>query len=226
MFSPMSIFLIPLHSRKLYQGEIQTHHVQILKIKITSSIHSDTDVIIGGLDDHIFASEYFVATFPYYNDELTWCVQKSKPIPLWKNIFKLINDRSYWTILTLACILVISLIYFMQTFDQVKPKWDVIRIIFCGLRIYCGFVCEYKPKINSTRILFTSLLLAFILFDVTFVTFWSEYMKTTHFEDQINTVKGIIDNEFEIVGDVFALHHLKHQNEVNSFRRNSKNILF
>lgn len=160
-------------------------------------------------------SEHFVATYPYYSDELTWCVQKRQPLPMWKNIFKLCEDPTIYLlffIMGTGCAIVI---FFMQQFEDVRPKWDYIRISITIIRCYCGFGIEYKPKLHSTRIFIVSCLLSSFLFDIKFILLWTKYMTTPLFERQIQSRQEIIDNRFETVGDGFALQQLIKQNEVN-----------
>lgn len=175
----------------------------------------ESDVIIGALDDHLSMSEHFVATYPYYSDELTWCVQKSQQLPMWKNIFKLCKDPTIYLLFFIMCTACAIFIFFMQQFEDVRPKWDYIRISITIVRCYCGLGIEYKPKLHSTRIFIASCLLSSFLFDITYILLWTKYMTTPLFESQIQSRQEIIDNRFEMVGDGFALQQLIKQNEVN-----------
>lgn len=172
-----------------------------------------SDIIGGGLDGNRLTNEYFVASYPYYYDELTWCVQKTRPIMTWENIFKLCNDPTVYISVSMICIVTIAFFYFMQQFEN-GSKWCWNRITFDGIRIICGFACELKPKMYSTRLFFGIVLLGCIPFVVTFLVTWLKCITTPFYEKQIASVEEMLHNRFEVVGNSIAFYHLKRQQQV------------
>lgn len=165
---------------------------------------SDSDIIIGAFDDNLLMSEYFVASFPYYHDELTWCVQKSGPIPLWRNVFKLCEDLVVLSVFALMCIVYVATMFVMQQYEDTHPKWDWTRTSFSIIRLLSGLVMDYSPKLHSARLFFTSCLFGCMIFDTVFIALWTKCMTTPFFEHQVKSRQEIIDNRFGMAGDYFA----------------------
>lgn len=131
----------------------------------------------------------------------------------WENIFKLCNDPAVYISLAMICIITIAFFYFMQQFET-GPKWCWNRFTFNGIRIVCGFVCELKPKMYSTRLFFGVLLLGAIPFVVTFLACWLKCITTPFHGKQIASVEEMLHNRYEVVGDSIALYHLRRQQQV------------
>lgn len=171
--------------------------------------------MIGALDENLLTNKYFIASHSYYHDELTWCVQKKQPIPLWKNVFYVCRDPIVFVMHTVSCFLLILTFYFIQQFEDMYPKWDWHRITLSGFCICCGFPCEAKPKIASHRIQFLFCLFAFMIFNISCLTIGIRSNTIPIYEHQIDSILHIVSNSFELVGDDFALEHLMRQNEVD-----------
>lgn len=144
---------------------------------------------------------------------VTWCVQQKQPIPIWRNLFLLCNDPLVFITFGILCIIVLSMIYFIQQFEDKQPKWDLLRHITDGICVFCCFSCEYRPQIISIRIVFAFFVLGCIIFNISNFAFWMKIVEIQYYEKQIETVQQIV-NSFHLVGDEFALEHVKRQNNV------------
>lgn len=119
-----------------------------------------------------------------------------------------------WTVYTVMAISVISMFYFLQQFEDVQPKWDWLRLTFTAMCCINGFVCNYKPKIISNRILFICCLFGSMIYVITVMSFMLYVIEKSIFENQMKTIKEIVDNSYDFVGDGYALEHLMGQKEV------------
>lgn len=170
------------------------------------------DILIGALNMH--QQQQFVMARPYYHDVLTWCVQKAKPIPTWKNLFRMCTDPIIWAIYTVMAISVIFMGYFLQQFEDFQPKYDWLRLTFMAVCCMSGFVCDYKPKIISNRIFFMFCVFGAMIYVITMMSLILKCLCNPIFEDQIETIEEIIDNSYDLVGDGSALQHLMRRREV------------
>ena len=156
-----------------------------------------------------------MASRSYYHDILTWCVQKSQPIPVWKNILYLCNDPLVYAILTIIAVMLYSLGYFCQQFERFRPKWDWNQFAFNGFCTILGFPCCYNPKTTSNRLGFMGVLLGSIAFVCTLSSVLIELFITSILNPQVQSVQEIIDGNFKLVVDRFAFHKISQQTEVN-----------
>lgn len=178
------------------------------------NIFRDSDILIGGLDETIQTTELFVASSPYYHDDLTWCVQQKKPIPTWKNFFLLCNDPMIYVLFTIVCFVYDSVTYFLQQFEDLQQKWDWFKITTSGFCIVSGFAFKYRPQNISSRIMFIFSIWGCMIFDIILLSICMKILNTRYYVNQIETIQEIADS-FDLVGDGFALQHLMKQNHVN-----------
>lgn len=176
----------------------------------------ESDVLIGALDENLLSNQHFIATTSYYQDELTWCVQKSRPIPIWINFFRMTNSPPVWIVLIIICFFAIYFVHFMEALESDKPKWDWMRIAFAAIRISCCLVSEYKPKTLPTRINFIAWLFGSMIFYTSFISIWTKFMTSFIFEHQVESIREILNYNFELVGDEFSFNHIMRQNQVNA----------
>lgn len=155
----------------------------------------------------------------YHLDTLTWCVQVKAKIPRVKNIFYVCRDWRVYAILTVLSILVHFITYVLQQFEDVYPKWDWFRLMVCGIANVCGLSYTYKPKILANRIYYACMLISALIYAITIVAYGQHFVSIQLYEDQISSVREIINKDYTWFGDSFALAHLYKQSEVTeSFR--------
>lgn len=172
-------------------------------------------MFIGALDESFTTSRDFIASHSYYHDTLTWCVQTRQPIPIHKTIPRGCKDIRVWIIYTVMCFSVIFTGYFLQQFEDLEPKWDWFRITIAAIGPCLGVVSEYRPQILPNRIFFICCIFgAFLIYIIT-SSFWLYFTANPIFEKQISSVHEIVNGNFQLAGDGFALQHLMKQNEVD-----------
>lgn len=174
------------------------------------------DLFIGALDETIFASEQFVTSRPYYHDVISWCVRIKQLYSNQDNFHNFIRHIE-WKVMfiyTIMCVSVVFTGYFMQQYEDFARKWDWFRLTFSGMAPCFGFVSEYTPRIAPNRIFFIFCIFGAMLSYIVTNSILLHYVTHPIYENQIQSIEEIIDNDFEIVGDSFALQHLKMQNQV------------
>lgn len=102
----------------------------------------------------------------------------------------------------------------MQQFEELHPKWDAFRIVVGGTRCMFGFPTEYQPQIAATRVLIIFWFFGGMIFVIHLLTIFMHLSNIIIYDRQIQTIREIVDNSFNLMGDGFVLHHVKEQNEV------------
>lgn len=154
-------------------------------------------------------NQHFVASETYFNDVLTFCVQKVQPIEAWKNIFRICSDPLVWVVFSAMTSLCVFISYYLQQFEHSRPKWDIFRITFAGLQSFLGSTSsKYKPTTHSHRIFFIFFVFGCIVYYNYIQSYWIIFMTNPLFKKQIDSVDTILSHSFELVGDEFVLHHI------------------
>lgn len=156
-----------------------------------------------------------MASRSYYHDHITWCVQKSHPIPLWKNIFHLCNDPLVYILLFLACVSIMWTGYVCQQFEI--QKWDWHKFTFTGFRCFMGMPCTYNPKTTANRTGFLFFLFATMIYVCVLSSVLIQLIISPILNPQIQTVQEIIDGEFKLISNRFAFQKIVQHNWVNIF---------
>lgn len=183
---------------------------------IGSHLISKADIIIGGLDGNIRNNEHFTASRSYFHDKLTWCVQKKQKIPSWKNIFHLCNDPIVWILHTAMSCSVVFTMYYLQRFEDLHPKWDWAKITLITMGILLGIPCKYRPIKLPLKMFYVFGIFGSILYVIVLLSFVIMNLKSSFYEDNVESTKKILDASFEIIGDSFSLQHMMKKNEVCS----------
>ena len=158
-------------------------------------------------------NKHLEASRSYYHDALTWCVQKSQPIPLWKYVLYLCNDPLVYIIFTITGLVVYSLAYYLQQFER-HPKWDWFRISETGFRIYTGFACPYRAKNSSHRIFAAAVFLGAFLFNVVLCAKVIMFLTTSIQDIQVKSTEEIVKGNFQLIVDRFSYEKILQQNQV------------
>lgn len=174
---------------------------------------SQIDIFVGALDENLLTHKYFIASRAYYHDSLTWCVQKRKPIAMWKRALYLCTDVKVYVLTPLSVVLFQIPLYVFQQLES--PKRCSTDLLLNALCICLGFPCTLRPKSNPCRILIISCLFASIIIVVVTASVSIRSITTPMLNPQIDSIKQITNGEFSLVGDRFAFLKMLHQNEVN-----------
>lgn len=171
------------------------------------------DIFIGASNENELLKNELIDSRAYYHDVITWCVQEKQAIPMWKNIFGLAKNPVLLVSLSIVLnILFTATTYFLQQFDDIK--WDPIRIGLAWICCCTGFACGYKPIRISNRIFYSFSLFGSMIFAISYHSLFQHTLTKYLYNDQIGSIKDIISNSFELMGDEFALKNLVNQDEV------------
>lgn len=101
------------------------------------------DVIVGGIRSE-YSSNFtdFIASAPYMQDDLTWCVSKAKALPQWQNIYYIVRDVP--TIIFGSVSATIFVRYVLSAFEK-NPR-DINYCATVEIQILAGVSSAYKPK--------------------------------------------------------------------------------
>lgn len=176
---------------------------------------------MGGLINNLKIQAYFASTIGYYSDDITWCISRVKPIPLWLNMWQVV-DKISWCLAFLSGYLNGFALYFVIRHDT-NPVWlrkDLHYTIICmALPAFIGFAqnVQYHPKRNIIRFFIGFVLLQGVVIS----SLWNGFLvkRITHPMMGIQTVsiKQLISDDFRLVGNLFALHNIEQQNTVSIY---------
>lgn len=190
------------------------------------SSHSKLEVFLGIHEENFVTKKYLIPSRPYETGSITWCVQRKKRVPVHFLIFYLCRSPEVYLIFTLHGIMIGIVAYYFQQFER-QPKWDMARLSINGIRLYLGSPCSYKPMNNANRVLFIAVLLSGMIFGIILSTAMVKLGTTARYNPQIETIKDIIDNDFDLVGSQSTFKLLQ-QNAVISIldiiQRQKKNM--
>lgn len=181
------------------------------RLSITSR---KSDLLIGVLDESTLPKEEFLPSRHYYYDELTWCVQKRQPIPIWRNFFILSNDPMVWIICFSTFGIVTFIFYYLQQFETLQPKWNAFRIAVGVLSRFIGMPYNYNATNISSRVLFAIGMFGCIIFVSSFISIMMTSMNKQLYTNQVETIEEILDLGFDLAGDSLSLKELLKLNEV------------
>lgn len=154
-----------------------------------------------------------IASTAFYEDRLTWCVQKNKPIQTSEILFHLCTDPIVYAVFTVQAIFVVFVGYLVQMFEQ-QPKWDVLRISVNGIACYLGLPCNYYPKGNASRLGSTFIFLGGMYFAILLNTIVIKIYTSPIFHPQVKTINHLIENEVSFVGNSFTYQEIMEENQV------------
>lgn len=174
---------------------------------------SRIDLFIGALDENLVTNKYLFASRPYHHDYLTWCVQKTTPIPLWQHIFHLCSDWIVYAAITVTAIILIAFEYYLIHFERPFRNWnEMLTITLCAA---LGLPVAFTPRTNAFRVLFVFGLFAGLMFAITVSSMVMRLITSPILRPQIQTIAEITTGHFKMVGDRFVFHWMSKQNQVN-----------
>lgn len=166
------------------------------------------------MNGNVLRDEHFTATNTYYRDEITWCVQKSQRIAVWKKFFRVCNDLKVMALLIATWMFNSFMVYYFQQFDDVFPKWSYVRVLVNGLGCVLGVPINYTPKLVFTRLQYFLTLFGSIVYSITIIAFTQQILTFPLFEHQINSRQEIRYHNFQLAGDELTFHRLMDQDQV------------
>lgn len=190
------------------------------------------DIIIGSTNHSTFRHHplnTFTKSLVYDYDDLVWCVQKSKSIPIHLNLFNL-SSAEIWTLNTIMCFLVGGLmIFILMQFDENVERRNIndlgYSLVFIMLPAMLGIPSRFDPKSLSFRVLYALVIVLPQFFHAMIGVFLYRFLKVNFYFKQIATVHEIAEKGFRLMGSVETLNHLK-MSSTNQFPREKIEAFF
>lgn len=163
-------------------------------------------MIVGGIYQGDVHFRNFEASIPYKQDDMTWCVSHAKPIPRWQNLLYIAN-LSTVAIVVVLIMIVVWVVYLLHAFEDVPPDWFFCA--FLSLQTITTFPTMFRSKRFRTKMLFGLMLL---------IAYWTTQLFSVHiililgvvrYEIQIDTVDGIIEENFHLAGNPSVIDRFK-----------------
>lgn len=170
--------------------------------RIFSSIFRKYDILIGGIHADYLNSSKFMASSPYLQDDLTWCVSRASEIPRWKNLYYIVKDAKTFIWGITMFIMVIITAYLWTTFEE-KPL-DIFYCTISSVQILVGFTSTFRPKGWLLRFHYGQFLVIPFWTSQIFSAFLTTFTLRTLYEYQIDTIEDIARDGFRLAGDPHA----------------------
>lgn len=174
--------------------------------------HRNIDILIGGASINSTTKKLFDSTITYSQDDLTWCIQRIRPIERWKNIFQFANDIELWFIGLATYFIVLFVHYFM-----VEHELPPLDFVTNGLVVFCAVIAmpiRFWPNSSVARLYYGFVLITALVLNTFFHSFLIVVLTHNRYGQQLSTANDLIDYDFELVGSAYALDKIKQQNLV------------
>lgn len=164
---------------------------------------SSADILIGGIPVHSFPN--YTASMPYVQSELTWCVSRAKPIPVWLNLWQ-IASRTIWCLAVVTVFLEGSVLYLLMRFEHGHAELVKKDFHYCVLLMASVFTgmshFTYRSKSKQLNSFICLMLMTGILISTAWNCFLIKVLTSPAYYKQISTVEELIENDFHLIGSV------------------------
>lgn len=166
--------------------------------------YSEYNIVIGGIFPNVSFLEDFTLSTAYYQDDFTWCVQRSKFYPVILNFFLIATPEcfiliifgvGYVTGLILYAIIQLDVEYKYRN----QRDWHYTTLLIM-LPAVIGVNQRYKPKHFAIKILYFVIIVACVVHWQLFFYALIHYFQTPLHRPQISTINEIIENGFRLCG--------------------------
>lgn len=169
--------------------------------------------MIGGIDENPSMRRRLTSSIMYYQDDLTWCVAKSKPKSVWKNLFNLFTLQIWFAVFTI--ILIFSLLIFIMSRIERKQNnyfWAILVTVSTTVSISSNY---YKPNYSSIRSIYMFIMIYGIYLNILIQGLLISVLTTPQSEIQIDSIRHAIDMNFEFAGRKSVLQYYQRNDEVS-----------
>lgn len=175
------------------------------------------DLIIGGLTyDYQSRTNEHTFTFPYYGDELTWCISSAKRIPAWLNIFTTFKN-SYPFLLGVAVFICACIGFYFYSGVE-GTDLDVYTIMLVFFSICLWMTPTYKPALSSTKLILFLASIAGGIFSLTYLSFYTTILTCPKYYAQNQFVDDLIEKNYRFSGPFDSLKELRKQYKVLKYK--------
>lgn len=174
--------------------------------------------MIGGYFPNITSPDDFTITRPYFQDDLTWCIQKSKNVSWFISLF-LAAAPECWVLMIFGVgYFSMLVIYIMIQFDLKYNHRNSRDIHYLTLSVVLtaliGTNQRFHPKWFPLRLFYGYLLLVMVFaWQTFFLLGWPHFKNPGHYA-QITTVNEIIADGYRLAGSIEVHSMILHDQKV------------
>lgn len=165
--------------------------------------YSEFDLLVGCHFPNITPFDQFTISKSYYQDDLTWCVQKSTYFPLFMNVW-LGTSIPMWIGMFTGFVIVVFIFYLLIQFDveyKQRNQHDInYAIMFILVPIFIGMNARFQPKLSSIRLIYGLLLLVMVSFWQIIFFLDVRFIKIPIQRHQISSIREIVQEDFHLIG--------------------------
>lgn len=163
---------------------------------------------MGGLIPDSISQKSFDISRPYLQDDLTWCVQKSKNHPLILNVFWVATPECYILIIfgvgyPIGLIYYIMIQFDMKYRNRNQRDWHYSMIVI-ALPAITGMNQRFQPQHMVLRFFYAFILFMSFVYWQIFFFFLIRFMQPVS-QWQISTVAEMVENGFRLSGSYEVL---------------------
>lgn len=159
-------------------------------------------LIIGGYGNSTsLAPSNFVSTRIYIQDDSTWCVARNKPLPVWRNFFRMFENRRLIVLNAVAFFFSILLVYYFadRKFGGRVFCCHETFLFVMRLAMNMGYVSQAKK--SFPRIMAAIFMIACLFHYHIFTSCYTGIIVFRIYDRQIQTEHELIRNHFHLAGD-------------------------
>lgn len=146
-----------------------------------------------------------MASAPYLQDDITWCVSRAKPRSQWFNLFHMVKDIETYVIGSFLLVCTIFVSYLMLAFEEnTHLQYDLFHLTVVILQTVCALTAAFKPRTTVIRIYYAIFLIVPFWLTQIYSAFLVNYMSHVIHVHQISTVHEIASKNFHLAGDHFC----------------------
>lgn len=180
--------------------------------------------MVGGLHENAISRKLLSSSIPYYQDDLTWCLQPASLASTLFNVFVVFNSL-IWS----ACITIIissAIIFFSNSFyeNPRRQNGTLVHSLILSTALMFNTTIGYLPNRAMIK-LFLALLLIFTFhFGAFYNAFLLKILTSPRYEPQISNIFMAVENGVTFYGNEDTLAHFEEKKEDQVSQRLVKNF--
>lgn len=183
-----------------------------IKFERRDIIFRNADFVVGGQTRQSIRSN-FIDSEAYFQDDLTWCVQKAKLRPKWKQF--LLTFDMHGVLCIFGAAIPATLIFYLSSGYE-RRAMDIWTAAFLIIQAISGTSSTYHPKRSSGRIFYLLLLhLGFFCISL-IVSYLITIITNPNYEHQISSFEEIRAANFRLAAEEETKNYLIESNTVNN----------
>lgn len=162
-----------------------------------------------GVSTSLTQTQNMIRTKPFMNDDLTFCVSRSKSFPAYLNVMRTYSPIM-WIFIFVLSYINSAILYVALKFSKNEKKID---FFYCNLlvshRLFMNSPINLKPKSTWLRIYITAIIIFGFFFFGCSLTFIQMRIISPYRPKQVNEKQIILNEKFIIVSTPDILERIK-----------------